>query len=143
MKKLKALGAILLIAVLTFVTLTQGLPPLMQLIFPTTGTIPSGSIKATWLDGKEVTSIDWGITENATAYTMEPIQITNLYNVPIILNLSYATPINIISMTLTWNYTDDTPLEPEEKIFVVLTQNVTAEQLSYSYETVITATGAT
>ena len=87
MKKLKALGAILLIAVLTFVTLTQGLPYLMQLIFPTTGTIPSGSIEATWLDGTEVTSIDWDITENATAYTMmKPIQIANLYNVPIILN---------------------------------------------------------
>ena len=139
----KALGAILLIAVLTFVTLTQGLPPLMELIFPTTGTILSGSIKATWLNETEVTSIDWGITENATAYTMmEPIQITNLYNVPIILNLSYANPINIISITLTWNYTDDTPLEPEENIFVVLTQNVTAKELSYSYGTVSTATGA-
>ena len=140
---LKALGAILLIAVLTFVTLTQGLPYLMELIFPTTGTIPSGSIEATWLDGREVTSIDWGITENATAHTMEPIQITNLYNVPIILDLSYQNEKNIINMTLTWNYTDNTPLGPDENIFVVLTQNVTAEQLSYSYETVITATGVT
>ena len=139
----KALGAILLIAILTFAALTYGLPYLMELIFPTTGTIISGQIKATWLNGTEVTSIDWGITENATAYTMmKPIQITNLYNVPIILNLSYTNLINITSMTLTWNYTGDT-LGPEENIFVVLTQNVTAEQLSYSYGTVITATGAT
>ena len=142
MKKLKALGAILLIAVLTFVTLTQGLPPLMELIFPTTGTIPSGSIKATWLDGKEVTSIDWGITENATAYTMEPIQITNLYNVPIILDLSYQKDENIISMTLTWNCTD-VILEPNETTVAELTQNVTAKELSYSYKTVITAIGVT
>ena len=142
MKKLKALGAILLIAVLTFVTLTQGLPYLMKLIFPTTGTIPSGSIKATWLDGKEVTSIDWGITENATAYTMEPIQITNLYNVPIILELSYQKDENIISMTLTWNCTD-VILEPNETTVAELTQNVTAKELSYSYKTVITAIGVT
>ena len=138
----KALGAILLIAVLTFITLTQGLPPLMELIFPTTGTLVSGSIEATWLNETEITSIDWGITENATAYTMEPIQITNLYNVPIILNLSYQNEENILSMTLTWNYTGTT-LGPDENIFVVLTQNVTAEQLSYSYDTVITAIEAT
>ena len=138
---LKALGAILLIAALTFVTLTQGLPPLMELIFPTTGTIPSGSIEATWLDGEEVTSIDWGITENATAYTMEPIRITNLYNVPIILNLSYANPINIISITLTWNYTDEI-LDSGMSIFVELNQTVTASETTFSYDTLITATGA-
>jgi len=115
----------------------------MKLIFPTTGTIPSGSIKATWLDGTEVTSIDWGITENATAYTMmEPIQITNLYNVPIILNLSYANPINIISITLTWNYTDEI-LDPGMSIFVELNQTVTASETTFSYDTVITAIEAT
>jgi len=140
-KKLKALGAILLIAVLTFITLTQGLPPLMQLIFPTTGTLVSGSIEATWLNETEITSIDWGITENATAYTMEPIQITNLYNVPIILNLSYANPINIISITLTWNYTDEI-LDPGMSIFVELNQTVIASETTFSYDTVITATEA-
>ena len=142
MKKLKALGAILLIAVLTFITLTQGLPPLMELSFPTTGTLVSGSIEATWLNETEVKSINWGITENATAYTMEPIKITNLYNVPIILNLSYANPINIISITLTWNYTGAL-LNPNQNVTIELTQTVTASQLTYSYNTVINATGVT
>jgi len=139
----KALGAILLIAALTFVTLTQGLPPLMELIFPTKGTISTIGVTAIWQsNGEPVTIIDWGIIDNNTEYIMDPINITSTSNVPVTLNLSYTNPENIITLILTWNYADQI-INPGTSILVVLHQIMIANQTTFSYNTVITAIEAT
>jgi len=110
-------------------------------LFPTTGEIATISLSITWLNGTAVTAIDWGVTENGTAYIMEPINITNLSNIPVNLTLSMLNPsLSIISLSLTWNYIGSI-LQPNGWIIVELEQTVTATG-PYSYDTVITATEA-
>jgi outer membrane protein assembly factor BamA len=109
---------------------------------PTVGTVKAVGVTVTWLDLEHtpVTEIDWGLCDNSTAYTMEPFNITNTENTPCILALSTGNlSASIISLTLTWNYTD-TILLPGESVIVELTQTITATVGPYSYDITITAT---
>jgi hypothetical protein len=135
---LKALGVILLVAALTF-TLANAA---VTYLFPSIGRISQISLSSKWLDGSDVTIIDWGIIDNDTAYIMDPINITNTGNVPVTLMLSYANPVNITTLTLTWNYSGEI-VNPQQWIIVELTQTVIANQLTFSYDTVITPSEAT
>ena len=82
--------------------------------------------------------MDWGPTLNSTEYVYgEPINITNVGNVPVNLTISYQNPINITAMTVGWNCTV-APLQPSCWVIVEVYQNVTAIG-PYSYDTVITA----
>lgn len=136
MKKL--LGTILLLISVFTVSIVAG-QVIRQYVFPTTGEISSVNLSVTWLDGNPVTDIDWGATENSTAYVLEPINITNISNIPVNLMLSTDNlSDSIITLTLTWNYTGNT-LQPSESEIIELYQTVTATG-SYSYDTVINAT---
>jgi len=143
----KALGAILLIAVLTFAALTYGMPYLRDYFFPTTGSVTTIGVTARWLNCTLVTLIDWGIVDNNTEYVMDPINITSTSNVPVTLSLNYTNPINITSLILTWDYTDrpivEQKIDPGASILVNLHQTVTGNQTTFSYNTVITAIEAT
>lgn len=136
MSKILSLGILTIIGLLIGI----GLGALIETItIPSTGTISTAKISLKWLDGTNVTEIDWGLTENNTAYTYEPINVTNIGTVPITLSLTTQNlSPSIISLTLTWNYTG-TPLNPKTWILVVLTQTITATG-AYTYDTIITAT---
>jgi hypothetical protein len=118
-------------------------PLIEQYIFSTTGEIATLNLNVAWMNGTEVTKIDWGVTQNNTEYEIEPMNITNLSNVNVTLELSYTNnSTSITALTLTWNYTDyplqNQTLQPNESIIVELYQNCTATG-EYSYDTVIEA----
>lgn len=119
---------------------TVGAQLIKEYLIPTIGTVETVEASITWLnDGSPVTSIDWGPVENSTAYILEPINITNIGTTPFNLTL-FATSLSpsIISLVLSWNYTDTT-LYPSNFVIVELTQIVTATG-AYSYTTRIVAT---
>jgi len=111
-------------------------PLVFTVLIPTTGKPANVEISVTWLNGTQVTSLDWGATENSTEYVMEPINVTNLSNVPVNLTLSTSNWINITSLSLTWNYTGNT-LQPDDFEVVELYQNCTFTG-AYGYDTIIT-----
>lgn len=108
-------------------------------LFSTIGTVSTLGVSVRWVsDGTNVTTIDWGVTDNATEYVHEPINITNISNIPVTLSLTTQNHSpTIITLSLTWNYTGST-IAVDEWIIVELYQNVTATG-AYSYDTVITA----
>jgi len=114
-------------------------PAIFEWLIPTTGQIGIVSTELMWLDGSQVTVIDWGTVENSTEYILEPINITNTGNTAVTLALSDSNWLGIISLTLTWNYTPGTIVQPNAFVIVELTQNVTASG-DYSYDTWINAT---
>lgn len=116
---------------------TVGAQLIKEYFIPTTGDISTVKLSITWLDGSPVTTIDWGTVDNSTEYILDPINITNISNTPVNLTLTAVTPSpSIISLSLTWNYTD-TPIPPLSFVIVELTQNVTATG-PFTYDTVIT-----
>ena len=110
---------------------------IQQYIFPTTGEIATISLSIKWLNGTDVetTGINWGPTENSTWYVMDPINITNLSNIPVNLTLSWIEKTGIITMQLDWNFSGNT-LQPNNYEIVELYQNVTATG-PYTYDTII------
>jgi len=104
-------------------------------IFPTVGKVTAIELSIAWTNGTEITNINWGPCDNATVYEMEPMNITNLSNVAVTLELNTTNWVDIIALTLTWNYTTQV-LETNDSIILALTQNVTAAG-DYSYNTVI------
>lgn len=133
----------LLLAILLGLLIGSGASAILPLVykFPTTGDIATIELSVKWLNGTEVTNINWGVVENSTADIMEPLKVTNIGKVAVTLALSTATlSPSILSLTLTWNYTGAV-LQPNNSATVELTQTVTATG-PYTYETVITATEA-
>lgn len=128
----------LLVALLVGVLIgVAGAVAYKELVIPTTGTVSTVNVSATWLDGEPVTSLDWSVTDNNTAYVMDLINVTNISNVPVTLSLETRNlNASIISLTLTWNYTTGTVLAPDEWVLVELEQTVTATG-AYSYDTII------
>ena len=134
--ELNKLATLALFAVVFFTTVAVA-QTVKQLLIPTKGTISFVNVSATWLNGTSVTEIDWGSTENATAYVMEPINITNVSNVPVTLQLNTTNlSPSILTLTLTWNVTDTTVLQPDEWVLAELEQTVTATG-PYTYTTII------
>jgi len=110
-----------------------------QYTYQNNGGIATVGVSLTDLEGNLVTSLDWGILDNDTAYVWDPLNVTNISNVPINLTLSTASPSgSIISLSLTWNYTAGTVIAPTESVIIELTQTVTATG-DWSYTTVIEA----
>jgi len=106
--------------------------------FDNNGTIETVGVSFTYLNGTEVTSLDWGVVENGSTYDWPDFLVTNTGNTNITLSLytKNHSP-SIIALSLTWNYTGAV-LEPGETVAVTLTQTVTATG-SWSYTTVIEA----
>lgn len=136
MSKKALLATILFLAALLFSAIIAG-RYIRDYLYPTKGEITELELQIEWLNGTTVTEIDWGPTTNATEHVMEPMNITNISNVPVTLNLSYWNTVNILSLDLTWNYTGNT-LNPNDFEVVEIYQNATATG-AYSYNTVITA----
>jgi len=105
--------------------------------FDNNGTIEIVGVSFTYLNGTEVTSLNWGAVENGTATLWpEPFLVTNTgnTNVTLLLYTQNHSP-SIIALLLTWNYTGQV-LEPGESVAVTLTQTVTATG-PWSYTAVI------
>ena len=129
-----------LIALILSVASLVAASVMVEYYYPTTGTISTLELSVKWLNGADVSAIDWLVTDNSTEYVMEPMNITNIGNTPVYLTISYANPVNIIELELTWNYTGN-PLSPNAWEILELYQNCTATG-AYSYETVISANEA-
>ena len=134
---------ILLAVVLTSTILVGNMviaPFIFTVLIPTTGRTSTVEVTVTWLDGSEVTQIDWGIVDNNTETSLSDlINITNTGNQPVTLTLSTVNLVNITAITLTWNATS--PLAVGESTTVQLNQTVTASEQTFSYDTKIDATG--
>lgn len=113
---------------------------MVEYYYPTTGTISTLELSVKWLDGSDVLAIEWFTTENSTEYVMDPMNITNISNIPVYLTLSYGNTINITDLQLTWNYTGN-PLSPDAWEILELYQNCTATG-DYSYDTIISVHSA-
>jgi len=112
-----------------------------EYVIPTTGQVDENvELSIKWLNNSAVQQISWGPVPNGTAYQLpDLINVTNIENTPVTLQLSTVNPSpSIISLSLTWNYTD-TVLQRNDWIILQLTQTVTATG-PYSYDTVIRGT---
>ena len=129
----KALGAILLIAILTFATLTYGMPYLLRIL--NTGTVSNICLSA------DPTTIDWGTVEIGKPIN-KTVNLTNVGTENITsLTMTYSNPSeNLINYTLTWNYEDD-PLPVDYYISVNFTLTIwQAESGPFSFDIYIEAT---
>ena len=124
MKKLKALGAILLIAALTFAALTYG-QYLLQLLFPNYASIGTAtSIEAYFYDPPQLwtnnTTIDWGDLDLGTEWTIN-LTVKNTGNVPLTITI-YITNI-LPDYTVTWT-ANNTTVNPSHNATAPLTLSV-------------------
>ena len=113
-------------------------PFLFTVLIPTTGRV--STIEVTWLDGTEVTQIDWGTVDNNTETALpQLINITNIRDKEVTLSLSATNQVNITALSLSWNATS--PLPAGSSTIVQLNQTLTASEETWSYDVKIDATG--
>ena len=98
---LKALGAILLIAVLTFAALTYGIPYLLTIL-------NTGTVSSIYDLSAVPPAIDWGIVEIGKPIN-KTVNLTNVGTENITsLTMTYSNSSeNLINYTLTWNCEGD------------------------------------
>lgn len=110
------------------------------IIIPSIGRTRTVEITVAWLNGTEITSIDWGKIENNTETSLHSlINITNNGDKEAVLSISAVNLVNITAITLSWNATS--PLSAGASTTAQLNMTVTASEQTFSYDTRIDATG--
>ena len=113
----------------------------------TSGMVTSVNLEVYWDSActNKVTSIDWGIIPPGGS-AAKTVYIKNIGNVPITLSLNtenWNPPGAANYLTLTWNYTSGTKIQPNNVLPVTLTLTVSSSIQgidSFSFNIVITGT---
>jgi hypothetical protein len=108
---------------------------------PSGGNLQKAGVTVTWLNGTEVSYMNWSGIENATETPYpELIKVTNNGTIPITLTLNRTNiSSNILALSLSWNYTG-TILNPSN--FAIVQLYLTAEVADLEPFTFYTAISA-